>query len=380
MRTKAIFLLSLAMLCANCSQNLEEETVEPNALEGLNLPDSWYNYANPDLPDHFLDNDIRRIDNTPTNNQITNAGATLGRVLFYDVQLSANNTVSCASCHMQAKGFSDSRTRSLGFEGEETGRNSMGLANARYYNNGSFFWDERATSLEAQVLMPIQDEVEMGLTLDELVAKVQAQPYYEPLFFDAFGSSAVTADRIANALAQFVRAMVSYQAPYDFGLVAANGNSNARFSNFTELENLGKDLFFSRRTQCSNCHETVAFSGDRARNNGLNANSTDLGLGAVTGNQRDNGKFKVNSLRNIELTSPYMHDGRFETLEEVIDFYNRGVQNHPNLDDRLREGNNRAIRMNLNAEEQQALVAFLRTLTDQSFISDEKFSNPFGND
>ena len=156
MRTKAIFLLSLAMLCANCSQNLEEETVEPNALEGLNLPDSWYNYANPDLPDHFLDNDIRRIDNTPTNNQITNAGATLGRVLFYDVRLSANNTVSCASCHVQAKGFSDSRTRSLGFEGEETGRNSMGLANARYYNNGSFFWDERATSLEAQVLMPIQ--------------------------------------------------------------------------------------------------------------------------------------------------------------------------------------------------------------------------------
>lgn len=361
-----------------CQQEDEElANIENNALSELNLPESPYNYANIDLPDHFLANDVRRIDNTLNNNRVTDAGATLGRVLFYDKLLSANNSTSCASCHLQANGFADERTLSLGFEGGETGRNSMGLANARYYNNGHFFWDERAESLEEQVLMPIQDEVEMGLTLDELVSKIQAQEYYEPLFIEAFGDDGVTTNRIANALAQFVRSMVSYESRFDEGLIAVGGNRNRDFPNFSELENLGKDLFFSGRTQCGNCHATAVFSGDQARNNGLDARNIDLGLGEVTGNPRDNGKFKVNSLRNIELTAPYMHDGRFETLEEVIGFYNRDIQNNPNLDQRLRVNNGNVRRMNLNGQERAALVAFLKTLTDKNFISDVKYSNPF---
>lgn len=344
----------------------------------LNLPTTAFDYSSEDFPDHFM-NMVNRIDNTPENNPVTDGGATLGRVLFYDNILSQNNTISCASCHIQANGFSDPNQLSTGFDGGLTGRNSMGLSNARFYDNGKFFWDERAATLEEQVLMPIQDQVEMGLTLDELVSKIQSAKYYEPLFVEAFGTNEITTDRISKAMAQFVRSMVSYESPYDTGLSAVNGDENSRFPNFTELENLGKDLFFSGRTQCSTCHETAVFSGDEARNNGLIAGFPDLGLGAVTGNARDNGKFKVNSLRNVELTAPYMHDGSLGTLRQVIEFYNNGIRDNPNLDNRLRVMGNRVRRMNLNGREIDALVAFLGTLTDESFINEEKFSNPFTN-
>lgn len=145
--------------------------------------------------------------------------------------------MACASCHVQADGFSDTRRLSLGFEGGETGRNSMGLANARFYDNGRFFWDERAATLEDQVLMPIQDDVEMGLTLDELVSKIQSTDYYSPLFMEAFGDNDVTTDRIANALTQFVRSMVSYESRFDEGLALVNGDENDDFPNFSELVN-----------------------------------------------------------------------------------------------------------------------------------------------
>lgn len=380
---KAILFICTTSLLLSCSNHLaEEESPVENTHESftaeLNLPDVLFQYSNINLPEHFGGR-VNRIDNTPNNNMITDAGATLGRVLFYDQILSANNKISCASCHKQVTGFSDPDRFSTGFEGGLTSRNSMGLSNARYYDNGQFFWDQRAATLEEQVLIPIQDEVEMGLTLNELVSKIQAANYYEPLFSDAFGSTEVSTERISYALSQFIRSMVSYQSRFDAGLAAVNGNEEEDFPNFSELENLGKDLFFSGRTQCSNCHETVVFSGDEARNNGLNAHSEDLGLGAITGNADDNGKFKVNSLRNIELTAPYMHDGRFATLKEVIDFYNDGIQNIANLDDRLRVQGNMVRRMNLNGTEINALVAFMNTLTDEAFISDEKFSDPFEN-
>lgn len=373
---KAILLIGVTMLMYSCSNSDNEDintTGDQTFSDVVNLPGDFYNYANPDLPNHFRVGQVAQIDNTPGNNPVTNAGATLGRVLFYDVSLSANDTKSCASCHIQSNGFSDPERLSEGFEGGQTGRNSMGLANARYYDNGRFFWDERANSLEDQVLMPIQDEVEMGLTLDELVSKIQSLDYYQPLFSDAFGDVTVNTDRISRALAQFVRSMVSYESKYDEGLAAVNGDDD--FPNFTELENLGKDLFFSGRTECSNCHETATFSGDQARNNGLDATLTDLGRGEVTGNNNDNGEFKVNSLRNISVRGPYMHDGRFQSLREVVEFYNNGIQNSPNLDNRVRGGAVR--RMNLNNNEINALVAFMNTLTDQSFLTDVKFSDPF---
>ena len=363
--------------CSKSESEEIEDVLNQSTSEVLDLPGDFYNYANPDLPNHFTTGQVAQIDNTPGNNPITNAGATLGRVLFYDVSLSANNTKSCASCHIQANGFSDPQRLSEGFEGGSTGRNSMGLANARYYDNGRFFWDERANSLEDQVLMPIQDPVEMGLTLDELVTKIQALDYYEPLFSDAFGDGTVSSNRISRALAQFVRSMVSYESRFDQGLTAVNGDEDDDFPNFTEIENRGKDLFFSGRTQCSNCHETATFSGDRARNNGLDLQLTDLGVGGVTGNDNMNGEFKVNSLRNIAVTSPYMHDGRFETLLEVVQFYNSGIRNSPNLDNRLRVRGGAVRQMNLSNDEIDALVAFMNTLTDQNFLTDEKFSDPF---
>ena len=333
----------------------------------LNLPSTSFNYANVVLPNYFLANRTAQEDNTPNNNRISDAGATLGRVLFYDTQLSSNNTVSCASCHHQSKGFSDSNALSIGFQGGFTGRNSMGLANAKYYRNGRFFWDERARTLEDQVLLPIQDEVEMGLSLEELETKLQDDDYYKVLFKRTFGDETVSRERISLALAQFVRSMVSYESKYDAGLAQTN-NRNANFPNYTASENMGKNLFFSNRTRCSDCHDTNAFVGDEARNNGLDAILTDEGV--------NRGEFKTPSLRNIELTGPFMHDGRFSTLAEVVEHYNSGVQNSNNLDNRLRvRGGVR--RLNLSNNEKQAIVDFLLTLTDDNFINHEKFSNPF---
>lgn len=346
-----------------------------NPIAGLNLPATPLNYANVQLPNHF--NQLNNIDNTPNNNPVTNLGATLGRVLFYDTKLSANSTISCASCHNAQEGFADSRQFSVGFEGGLTGRNSMGLANSKYYNNGRFFWDERAATLEEQVLLPIQDHVEMGLTLPELEEKLQTEEYYQYLFTLAFGDDLVTSERISRALSQFVRSMVSYQSKYDQGRSQVN-NQNDNFPNFTAEENLGKGIFLGRGG-CEPCHDTESFVGPNARNNGLDLVYADNGVGARTGNANDNGDFKIGSLRNVGLTAPYMHDGRFQNLAQVVDHYNNGVQAHPNLDQRLRANNGQPRRLNLNQNDRNALVAFLNTLTDPSFINNEKYADPFAN-
>jgi cytochrome c peroxidase len=175
----------------------------------LHLPAPSFNYVAPVLPLSFTVNPILAQDNTPLNNLTTDNGATLGRVLFYDKRLSTNQTISCSSCHQQAHGFSDPRQFSVGFNGGLTGRNSMGLSHARWYQRRSFFWDERANTLEDQVLQPIQNSVEMGMTLDALTNRLAAEPYYTNLFAKTFGSTAVTSDRISRALAQFVRSIVS---------------------------------------------------------------------------------------------------------------------------------------------------------------------------
>lgn len=341
----------------------------------LNLPESPFNYADIPLPDFFLNNELQSEDNTPNNNIITDHGATLGRVLFYDNKLSLNNTISCASCHIQENGFSDPRQFSIGFDGGLTSRNSIGLSNAKFYDNGRFFWDERAPTLEVQSLMPIQDLVEMGMSLRELETKLANEEYYTILFTNAFGDEVITSERIALALSQFIRSIVSYQSKFDDGL-AQSQNINNDFPNFTDSENRGKTLFMSNQTRCFDCHATNVFVGDNARNNGLDATITDLGVGDITGNNNDFGAFKVPSLRNIALTAPYMHDGRFGTLEQVIEHYNSGLQNNPNLDNRLTQGNN-VRRLNLSNVDKQALVDFLNTLTDEEFIRNEKYANPF---
>lgn len=370
------------------------------------LPAMLLDYSH-DLPQHFRVQGVTNSDNTPEDNHISDAGATLGRVLFYDKRLSQNGTVACASCHIGSDGFSDPEQFSEGFDGGATGRNSMPLINIAYYRNGTMFWDQRADTLEDQVLMPIQDSVEMGLTLDELVERVGAADYYAPLFEDAFGDGEVTNDRISRALAQFVRSIVSYRSRWDEGIAAADGDITADFENYTAQENLGKEIFFGldnpdSRGRCAACHmpnnplapannggpprdNLALFQLARPTDNGL-PDATDEGIGGVTGQQNQIGAFKSPTLRNIAQTGPYMHDGSLQTLGDVVDFYNMGIQDTPNLDPVLRAGGpggpggpggGAAIQMNLTRDQRDALVAFLETLTDETLATDARFSNPF---
>jgi cytochrome c peroxidase len=355
------------------------------------LPSPPYDYL-VTLPNYFLvpavpgsPTQIAVIDhdNTPGSNPTTNAGAALGRVLFYDKDLSFNSTVACASCHEQAHGFADPRTLSVGFAGGNTRRHSMGLTNARFYQRGRAFWDERAETMEAQALMPIQDSVEMGMTLADLETRLAQKSYYPGLFDAAFGDPAITSERIGKAIAQFVRSLVSITSRYDQGR-ALVGNFNQPFPNFTAQENQGKTLFLTAPQNggagCGGCHATEAFVNEQRGplNNGLDADtSSDQGAFETFGTANFLGTFKVPSLRNIGVRAPYMHDGRFSTLDQVVEHYNSGVQAHPNLDQRLRLPNGNPIRLNLSAAQKQAIVAFMNTLTDTAFLGDARYSNPF---
>lgn len=339
---------------------------------------AYVDYAITSLPSHFTTGQITTLDNTPADNATTDAGAELGRVLFYDSRLSHNNGVACASCHTQETGFSDPAQFSTGFEGGLTGRHSPGLSNAAFYTNretglGSFFWDERADSLEDQVLGPIQDAVEMGSNLTDLVAELNATEYYPVLFDRAFGDSAITSDRLSKALAQFVRSMASYQSPFDQAIVAGS-EADPNFEAVDSIDNpalveTGHNLFDLR---CGSCHRTSAQVADNTHNVGLpsiDANgdgATDENVGA------GDGEYKVPSLRNIAVRGRYMHDGRFDSLEEVIEFYSSGVEanGHP-LSTGIQAGG-----FNFSTTQKAALLAFMETLTDTEFLMSELFSNP----
>lgn len=332
------------------------------------------------------------MDNMPASNPTTDAGATLGRVLFYDVELSKNRTVSCASCHQQQFSFTDTARFSKGFNGQITKRNSMGLVHARFQKDAAFFWDNRAVSLEDQVLMPIQSTVEMGLTIDTLVARIAQKSYYPALFNAAFGSSSIDASRISRALAQFIRSMNSFGSKFREGVNAARGNpSIVPFPNFTAEENLGKDLFMDiNRGNCQACHTRNIMVPQGSKNIGLDLVYQDNGVGAASGNDSKNGQFSVPSLINVALTAPYMHDGRFKTLEEVVNHYSDSIKPHPNLDGFLREiipgtidPNNNPCntcpprKLNYTPQEKAALVAFMKTLTDTVILKDARWSDPF---
>ncbi|MFN3199559.1 MAG: cytochrome-c peroxidase [Bradymonadia bacterium] len=406
----------------------EEANVDPHAnaiaaLPSPSLPDTLLSYDTP-IPEYLQVQVVQLTNNTPPDNPITDAGATLGRVLFYDRRMSLNGEVACASCHDQTKGFSDHRVKSVGFDGGETGRQSMPLINLRHFPRGPMFWDQRAATLEEQVLMPIQDEVEMGMTLDALVERLSATDYYPPLFEAAFGDGTITSDRISRALAQFLRSIVSYGSRFD-AEVAVTRDLTVDFPGFTAAENRGRAIFFGLHEPtnpeaphlpglCGNCHmfaNPTMFVGPEGTPGALPPNAPPLdnlgifhqldpinngftdpdddGVGGVTGNEDEMGAFKVSSLRNVALTAPYMHDGRFETLEEVVAHYNEGVEFHPNLGPGLlsfdttrplgADNMPTAVRLNLSAEDQAALVAFLHTLTDESIATDERWSDPFPN-
>jgi len=337
----------------------------------LRLPDSPYRYSVLNLPPHFLTSAAARFDNTPADNPVTDEGATLGRVLFYDRRLSGNDTISCGSCHVQSHGFADPNRFSRGFQGGQTDRHGMSLVNVRFHPRARFFWDERGGNLEEMVLMPVENHLEMGLDLAKLPSILEHDARYPGLFRKAFGDPSITNERISRALAQFLRSLVSYQSKYDDGRETVSGVSDD-FANFTAQENRGKALFVRN---CALCHlpdQDAHFIMIEPVNTGLDEDTshTDGGVGDITLNPRDMGHFKSPSLRNVEVTTPYMHDGRFATLEAVVDHYSSGGKNHPNKDVRIQP-------MHFTDSEKAALIAFLKTLTDRKFLEDPKFSDPF---
>lgn len=357
----------------------------------VDLPVQSHEYARVPWPKHFRAH-IARLDNTPDDNAITNAGATLGRVLFYDTNLSANQTTSCASCHKQEHAFTDPAKLSVGHTGEAVKRNSMSLINSRFYQRGRFFWDERARTLEKQVVMPIEDDIEMGHDLGQLELLLSDDAIYPPLFVDAFGDSEVTRDRIAKALAQFVRSIVSYRSKYDAGRAQVRSIRSV-FPNFTDEENRGKQIFLGQG-RCANCHLSHGLPSDiasenrggrqdaffhmlRPTANGVDADvpGVDQGVGGFNGADLDMGRFKSPSLRNVEVTGPYMHDGRFALIDQVVEHYNWSVKPHPNLGGGLRQAS--AEGMSISEPDKDALVAFLKTLTDHELLKDPKFSDPW---
>ncbi|MEH6524430.1 MAG: cytochrome c peroxidase [Sneathiella sp.] len=322
----------------------------------------------------------------PEDNPLTEEAFQLGRKLFYDPRLSGNNQVSCATCHNQALAFTDGRRRAIGVSGEELAFSSMSLSNL-LWGPRHFFWDGRSPTLEAQALLPIQNPDEMDQDLDQLVFELAADPKYEKEFSRAYGE--VSGDNIAKALSTFMRMLISQNSKYDKFL---RGELT-----LTDEEELGRKLFVAhpdvkvskRGGNCVDCHSQFLTGGfkdayDGFSNNGLD-DEVDLlpGLQSVTGDPAHKGLFKVPTLRNIALTAPYMHDGRLPTLEAVLDHYNKGVKISSTLDPLIVEANNieldkgASIGLSLSPKERKAIIAFLHTLTDDDFIREEKFSNPF---
>ncbi|MDX1410188.1 MAG: cytochrome c peroxidase, partial [Saprospiraceae bacterium] len=320
--------------------------------------------------------------------------ATLGRVLFYDTQLSEDYTVSCASCHRQEFAFADPEALSTGIYSRLTDRNSIGLGSfasfASEYGEGnggssaarSLFWDQRAQTVHSQMIETIANDKEMGMSMTDIVNRLYGQRHYEILFEKAFLSPQVTADGVLDALASFMQAMTADRSRFDVGKPGFGSSLfdvSHPFETFSDLENQGKSLFIEN---CTPCHTrsllTSSSNGLESANNGLDQESLDPGLGGHTGEASEVGLFKIPMLRNVALTGPYMHDGRFATLEEVVDHYNSGVQSHPNLHPALIDSETGQPRQMLfNDDDKAALVAFLNTLTDMGELGTEKFSDPW---
>lgn len=387
--TLSILVVAMAALLVvtSCHKDAPLKTLNPNLSQQYSYKTAAYQQS------------IQRGgDNTPMSNQLTDAGAALGRILFYDPRLSINNTVACASCHKQQFAFADNLPQSNGVNNNKTIRNTPAIINAA--SKSVFFWDGRVSSLETQTGLPIQNHLEMGLEqTDVLAQKLAPVSYYPGLFTNAFGTPEITPARITMALAQFVRSIASAQSQADVSVLSGDALA-------------GRNLFMNKY-QCSHCHTGENMGGaplfapygggtidsgntgtttiltvmPNTSNIGLDVVYTDQGTEAITGVKSQNGYFVIPSLRNVAQTAPYMHDGRFKTLGEVIDHYSNGIAAHPDLDPFLYQNNfvqgfvtastGQPVRMNISAQEKQQLIAFLNALTDNTILTDPKFSNPF---
>ncbi|MEM9548284.1 MAG: cytochrome c peroxidase [Bacteroidota bacterium] len=358
------------------------------------IEQTYHHYSDEDyeLLSQYLNLPQRTYDYTPVTNLGVSSGAapentfhkaTLGRVLFYDNLLSIDESTSCASCHHQSSAFADNVQFSEGLDGQITKRNTLPLGNTigfiKYYGTdlstptGQFSWDESKASIDVQSEAAITNSIEMGHNMSNLTEKLKKQDYYQVLFRKVYGDKGVTETNILDALTEFVNSFSSRDSDFDKGVLEA-GNPRAYLPTLSPSANNGREVFNDR---CGSCHDpahnAIILS---SANNGLDLVYEDKGVGASISNPALEGVFKVPSLRNIELTGPYMHDGRFETLEEVIEHYSTGIQNHKNLHEFLKFGNH-AVQFNFSDSEKDDLVAYLKTLTDNSFIDEVKWSDPF---
>jgi len=331
--------------------------------ESLELPDAYRKSSEDRTP---------LWDSQPPNNRSTDAGAALGRVLFFDKRLSITNTLACASCHEREHGFAAPERFSKGVIGVPLTRNTMALANARYNIHRNWFSDLRVTEIKEAVRQAITRTDELGSTMPALEGKLRATPFYGPLFQAAFGSPEITSEKILLALEQYVQALISYRTRLDQACGAVGGFEPICDLALSPVELRGREIFFEARDdhiRCSMCHLLPGGGNIWLANNGLDEEFRDAGV--------SNGRFRSASLHNIALTAPYMHDGRFATLREVIDHYDHGIKASPDLDPLLRDPHGTPKRLDLSEQDKAALEAFLRTLTDTEMLADPKFSDPF---
>lgn len=314
--------------------------------------------------------------NIPADNPTTKEGVYLGRMLFYEKKLSADNTLSCASCHQQKLAFTDGQAFSTGVDQSLTSRNSMALVNLLWVRN--FFWDGRSQSLEDQAVFPMTNPHEMGQSLEATVKKLQETKAYPILFKKAFGIETIDADKIRKALAQFERTLISADSPYDRYLAGTYQPTAAELRGMALFEDGPAPERGVRGANCGHCHGGSKTFKELFHNNGLDIEPKDIGREAISQQTSDKGRFRVPTLRNIALTAPYMHDGRFKTLEEVVNHYNEHLQESPSLSSFLRGVSNErgGKTLLLNQTEKTAILAFLHMLTDTTFINNPAFSDP----
>lgn len=372
LRNLGLFFCGLILMSSSCEKKIEPPGCtncpnEDDTISGTYAPTPYTLEAPAYLGQAIV----------PADNPMTAEGIELGRRLFYDPILSVDSTLSCASCHKAANAFSDNSAKSRGVQGAIGLRNAMPLVNLAFNPNG-FFWDGRRASLEEQALDPVEDHLEMRDTWENVEKKLRRHADYPVRFRQAFGieqKKEINRLLVVKAIAQFERTLISANSTFDQVFLRAE-----RFP--TDAEQRGKMLFFFEPSDnfndhpgCSHCHSGQHLTDFSFRNNGLDAvddlaNFLDLGRGGVNGNLFDNGKFRVPSLRNVALTAPYMHDGRFQTLEEVLDHYAAGGHNVLNEDANIRP-------FPLTEQQKKDLVTFLKVFTDTSFIQNPAFQNPF---
>jgi cytochrome c peroxidase len=346
---KAFYILAIFFLLLSCNES-EEYIPVPTPVD-LNIPANF-----PEVAYNF------------ENNELTEEGIALGKKLFYEGRMAKDNIISCGFCHEQASAFTHhGHTISHGIDGNEGFRNTQPIQNLAFFSE--FTWDGAAIHLDLQPIIPITSDFEMGETMTNVVDKLSSYKEYQTLFENAFGDKEVNSERILKALSQFMVTMISGDSKYDKVI------RNEENASFTELENKGFTLF---QNKCASCHSGALFTDKNYRNNGIPVNpkfaEDEEGRKRVTGVEEDFYKFRVPSLRNVEFSFPYMHDGRFGNLESVLDFYSDGMTENGGIVDSLLVKEDGSLGIDLTEEDKKAIIAFLKTLTDNTFLNDKRFA------